>query len=138
MTEYQLEIKQHVEYPRCRIYKKFVEMLMCDPDIKTSGGCGLYHYTVLSSFANFETKNRKISGISYTVFPGELLCTIDELLVLLRVKNKLQALAILTGYSFTAFSHLNSIEASRSSSSSLSPISKRSASARITGRERRQ
>ena len=38
MTEYQLEIKQHVEYPRCRIYKKFVEMLMCDPDIKTSGG----------------------------------------------------------------------------------------------------
>ena len=96
MTEYQLEIKQHVEYPRCRIYKKFVEMLMCDPDIKTSGGCGLYHYTVLSSFANFETKNRKISGISYTVFPGELLCTIDELLVLLRVKNKLQALAILS------------------------------------------
>lgn len=96
MTEYQLEIKQHVEYPRCRIYKKFVEMLMCDPDIKTSGGCGLYHYTVLSSFANFETKNRKISGISYTVFPGELICTIDELLVLLRVKNKLQALAILS------------------------------------------
>ena len=60
MTEYQLEIKQHVEYPRCRIYKKFVEMLMCDPDIKTSGGSGLYHYTVRSSFANFETKNRKI------------------------------------------------------------------------------
>ena len=39
LTEYQLEIKQIVEYPRCRVQKKFVEMLMCDPDIKTSGGC---------------------------------------------------------------------------------------------------
>lgn len=110
MTEYQLEIKQHVEYPRCRIYKKFVEMLMCDPDIKTSGGCGLYHYTVLSSFANFETKNRKISGISYTVFPGELLCTIDELLVLLRVKNKLQALAILSDLQRRHFIEFNILD----------------------------
>ena len=33
LTEYQLEIKQIVEYPRCRVQKKFVEMLMCDPDI---------------------------------------------------------------------------------------------------------
>ena len=110
MTEYQLEIKQHVEYPRCRIYKKFVEMLMCDPDIKTSGGCGLYHYTVLSSFANFETKNRKISGINYTVFPGELLCTMDELLVLLRVKNKLQALAILSDLQRRHFIEFNILD----------------------------
>ena len=88
MTEYQLEIKQIVEFPRCRIYKEFVEMLMCAPGIKTSGGCGLYHYTMLSSFANFETKNRKISGVNYTVFLGELLCAMDVLLVLLRVKNK--------------------------------------------------
>ena len=95
LTEYQLEIKQIVEYPRCRIQKKFVEMLMCDPDIKTSGGCGLYHYTVLSSFVRFETTNRKISGVNYTVFPGELLCTMDELFVLLRVKSKYQALSIL-------------------------------------------
>ncbi|MBE6685175.1 MAG: hypothetical protein E7592_05950, partial [Ruminococcaceae bacterium] len=28
LTEYQLEIKQIVEFPRCRIYKEFVEMLM--------------------------------------------------------------------------------------------------------------
>jgi DNA-binding transcriptional regulator YhcF (GntR family) len=95
LTEYQLEIKQIVEYPRCRIQKKFVEMLMCDPDIKTSGGCGLYHYTVLSSFVRFETTNRKISGVNYTVFPGELLCTMDELFVLLRAKSKYQALSIL-------------------------------------------
>ena len=40
LTEYQLEIKQIVEYPRCRIQKKFVEMLMCDPDIKTTSATG--------------------------------------------------------------------------------------------------
>ena len=96
MTEYQLEIKQVVEYPRRRIYKEFMEMLMSDPDIKTSDGCGLYHYVVLSCFASFESKNRKISGVNYTVFPGELLCTMDELIVLLRAKGKLQVLSILT------------------------------------------
>ena len=110
MTEYQLEIKQIVEFPRCRIYKEFVEMLMCDPDIKTSGGCGLYHYTVLSCFANFETKNRKISGVNYTAFPGELLCTMDELLVLLRVKNKWQALAILSDLQRRHFIEFNILD----------------------------
>ena len=110
LTEYQLEIKQIVEYPRCRIQKKFVEMLMCDPDIKTSGGCGLYHYTVLSSFVRFETTNRKISGVNYTVFPGELLCTMDELFVLLRVKSKYQALSILTDLQRRHFIEFNILD----------------------------
>ena len=110
LTEYQLEIKQIVEYPRCRIQKKFVEMLMCDPDIKTSGGCGLYHYTVLSSFVRFETTYRKISGVNYTVFPGELLCTMDELFVLLRVKSKYQALSILTDLQRRHFIEFNILD----------------------------
>ena len=110
LTEYQLEIKQIVEYPRCRIQKKFVEMLMCDPDIKTSGGCGLYHFTVLSSFVRFETTNRKISGVNYTVFPGELLCTMDELIMMLRVKNKLQVLSILTDLQRRHFIEFNILD----------------------------
>ena len=110
LTEYQLEIKQIVEYPRCRIQKKFVEMLMCDPDIKTSGGCGLYHYTVLSSFVRFETTNRKISGVNYTVSPGELLCTMDELFVLLRVKGKWQALSILSDLQRRHFIEFNILD----------------------------
>ena len=69
LTEYQLEIKQIVEYPRCRIQKKFVEMLMCDPDIKTSGGCGLYHYTVLSSFVRFKPAAANFDIIEYNA-PG--------------------------------------------------------------------
>lgn len=110
MAEYQLEIKQIVEYPRCRMYKEFVEMLMTDPDIKTSGGCGLYHYTVLSCFASFHTMHRKISGVNYTVFPGELLCTMDELIMMLRVKNKLQVLSILTDLQRRHFIEFNILD----------------------------
>ena len=71
-------------------------MLMTDPDIKTGGGCGLYHYMVLSCFSRFGVSERKIFNVNYTVFPGELLCTMDELILLLRVKNRLQALSILS------------------------------------------
>ncbi len=110
MTEYQLEIKQIVDHPRCRIYKEFVESLMTDPDIKTSGGCGLYHYTVLSCFASFQTMHRKISGVNYTVFPGELLCTMDELIMMLRVKNKLQVLSILTDLQRRYFIEFNILD----------------------------
>jgi len=110
LTEFQLEIKQIVENPRCRMYKKFVEMLMCEPDIKTNGGCGLYHYTVLSCFANFQTTNRRISGINYTVFPGELLCTMDELILLLRVKGKFQVLTILSDLQRRHFIEFNILD----------------------------
>ena len=92
LTEYQLEIKQIVEYPRRRISNKIVEVLMCDPNIKTNGGCGLCHYIVLSCFASYKTEHRKISGINYTIYPGELLCTTGELLELLGVKSKWHAL----------------------------------------------
>ena len=110
MKEYQLEIKQIVDYPRCRIYRSFVEMLMTDPDIKTNGGCGLYHYTVLSCFARFGVAERKISNVNYTVFPGELLCTMDELIMLLRVKNKLQAISILSDLKRRNFIEFNILD----------------------------
>lgn len=38
MSEYQLEIKQIVDYPRCRIYRQFIQNLMADRSIRTSGG----------------------------------------------------------------------------------------------------
>ena len=38
MPEYQLEIKQIVDYPRCRIYRQFIRTLMEDQNIRTSGG----------------------------------------------------------------------------------------------------
>lgn len=35
--DYQLEIKQIVDYPRCRIYREFFRTLMANRDIRTSG-----------------------------------------------------------------------------------------------------
>ena len=38
MPTYQLQIKQVVDYPRCRIYRQFVRFLMEDRSIRVSGG----------------------------------------------------------------------------------------------------
>lgn len=43
MSEYQLELKQIVDYPRCRIYRQFIKMLMQDKNIRTGGSSGLYY-----------------------------------------------------------------------------------------------
>lgn len=75
MSDYQLKITQPVDYPRCRIYRQFVQSLIKDRSIRTCGGSGLFYYTVLCSYANFRTSYHRIDGISYTVYPGELSCS---------------------------------------------------------------
>lgn len=95
MSEYQLELKQIVDYPRCRIYRQFVQSLISDRSIRTGGGSGLFYYTVLSCFANFRTSYRRFDGISYTIYPGEWLCRINELTEWFRVRFQHQALSIL-------------------------------------------
>ena len=55
MPEYQLQIKQVVDYPRCRIYREFIHKLINDRSIRINGGSGLFHFTVLCSYANFRT-----------------------------------------------------------------------------------
>ena len=42
MPAYQLQIKQVVDYPRCRIYRQFIRHLMEDRSIRVSGGSGLF------------------------------------------------------------------------------------------------
>lgn len=95
MPAYQLQIKQMVDYPRCRIYRQFIHRLIDDRSIRASGGSGLFHYTVLCSFANFRTSYRRIDGISYTVYPGEWVCTLKELSQWFRTRFQCQALSIL-------------------------------------------
>ena len=95
MSEYQLEIKQVVDYPRCRIYRQFIQSLMNDRSIRVSGGSGLFYFTVLSSYANFRTSYRRIDGISYTVYPGEWVCTLKEVSEWFRTRFQFQALDIL-------------------------------------------
>ncbi len=76
---YQLEVKQIVDYPRCRIYRDFLRNLMDDTDIRTNGNSYLFYYMILCSYANFRTSYRKLEGISYLVTPGEWICTTAEL-----------------------------------------------------------
>ena len=95
MSEYTLQIKQIVDYPRCRIYRQFIQSLINDQSIRASGGTGLFHYTVLCSYANFRTSYRCIDGISYTVYPGEWICTAKELASWFRTRFQCQSLDIL-------------------------------------------
>ena len=50
MSEYTLEIKQIVDYPRCRIYRQFVQALIADRSIRVSGGSGLFYFVVLCAY----------------------------------------------------------------------------------------
>lgn len=95
MPTYNLEIKQIVNYPRCRIYREFVQSLLNDRNIRTNGRTGLFHYTVLCSYANFRTSYQRIEGVSYTVYPGEWVCRLAELVKWFRLRTHSDALTIL-------------------------------------------
>lgn len=89
--DYQLEIKQIVDYPRCRIYREFFRTLMADRDIRTSGSSYLFYYMTLCSYANFRSSYRRLEGISYLIEPGEWICKTSELAEWFRTRK------ILTG-----------------------------------------
>ncbi len=96
MSDYHLQIKQIVDYPRCRIYREFMQALIADRSIRTNNGCsGLFYFAVLCSYANFRTSYRRLDGISYTVYPGEWVCRLTELKECLRLYTKQQVLNVL-------------------------------------------
>ena len=95
IAEYKLEIKQIVDYPRCRMYRGFVQKLIADRSIRTNGCSGLFHYVALCTYANFRTSYRRLDGISYTVFPGAWVCRLTELMEYLRLRSKRQVLSTL-------------------------------------------
>ena len=95
MPEYQLEIKQVVDYPRCRIYRRFIQSLIKNRSLRLRECSGLFYFTVLCNYANFRTSYRRIDGISYTVYPGEWVCTLKELSEWFRTRFQCQALGIL-------------------------------------------
>ena len=96
MEEYKLELKQIVDYPRCRMYRQFIQGLIANKNLRVGGSSSLYYYTVLCCYANFRTSYRRLGAINYMIFPGEWLLKMDELLALLRVNSKKQVIAILS------------------------------------------
>ncbi len=95
MSEYQLELKQIVDYPRCRIYRQFIGMLLKEQKIRIGNTAGLFHYTLLCCYANFRTSYKRVDGISYTIRPGEWICTAKELTEWFRMRFQYQAIDIL-------------------------------------------
>lgn len=93
--DYQLEIKQIVDYPRCRIYREFLRTLMQDRNIRTNGSSYLFYFMILYSYANFRTSYRRIEGISYLIYPGEWVLKSSELSEIFRTRFQHQALSIL-------------------------------------------
>jgi len=92
---YQLQIKQIVDYPRSRIYRDFIRSLMNDKSIRATGSSYLYFYLVLYSFANFRSSYHRIDGISYLVGPGEWICRKMDLSSWFRTRFQYQAIDIL-------------------------------------------
>lgn len=95
MSEYQLQIRQLVEYPRCRIYRQFIQSLIEDRSIRIGSGSGLFQYAVLCCYANFRTSYRRIDGESYTVYPGEWVCSTKELSEWFRTRFQWQAVKVM-------------------------------------------
>lgn len=95
MPEYQLEVKQLVDYPRCRIYRQFIQSLIADRSFHSRGGSGLFYFTVLCSYANFRSSYQRIEKVSYIVHPGEWICSLSELTGNFRLKYQHQALQVL-------------------------------------------
>ena len=69
MPEYQLQIKQVVDYPRCRIYREFIHKLINDRSIRINGGSGRWGL----SRATVCRILKKLDGLGYISimsFPG--------------------------------------------------------------------
>ena len=95
MEEYKLELKQIVDYPRCRMYRQFVLTLMRNTKLRVKGESQLYYYTVLCCYANFRTSYHRVKSVTYTLYPGEWICSTKELSTWFRTHFQCQAIEIL-------------------------------------------
>lgn len=93
--DYQLELKQIVDFPRCRIYREFIQTLIKDRNIRTNGSSCLFYFLILCSYANYSSSYRNIEHLTYTVAPGEWICTLKELQHQFRFRFQHQVLSVL-------------------------------------------
>lgn len=69
MPAYQLQIKQVVDYPRCRIYLQFIHRLIDDRSIRASGGSGLF---IIPCFAALQTSVPHTGALMASATPSPL------------------------------------------------------------------
>jgi len=92
---YQLEIKQIVNFPRCRIYRDFIHNLIEDKNIRVNGDSYLFYLIILYTYANYRTSRQRFDGIVYTVNAGEWICRVSELQHVFRCRYLHQVISIL-------------------------------------------
>lgn len=95
MKKYKLQIKQLVDYPRCRVYRDFLQSLISTGDLRLTGETFLFYYMILCSFANYRSSYRRVEGISYVVGPGEWVFTMSEINEIFRARRSRISLTIL-------------------------------------------
>jgi len=93
--DYQLELKQIVDFPRCRIYRDFIRSLIANKSIRTTGSSFLFYYIALCSYANYRSSYRRIEHITYLVGPGEWICPLSDLQSWFRCRFQHQTVSIL-------------------------------------------
>lgn len=95
MPNYQLEVRQHESYPRCRLDRDFFLDLLNNRGIRTNGCPGLFAFTALCSLTSFEKTRLNLEGITYDVLPGECVCPVRELTSIWRLHTRRQTLNLL-------------------------------------------
>lgn len=89
------EAKQLVRFPYCRIYRRFVNRLADNPQIRKQGQGLLYRYIALFSLANFRSAIRTIHGQRHVMQAGEWVASYGELCHLLHLRTHKQLREIL-------------------------------------------
>ena len=95
MGEYKLELQQVVDYPRCRVYRRFIHSIIGINNLRVGRSSGLYYYTVLACHANFRTAYHRVRSVTYTVYPGEWICGFEEIMKWFRLRTKRQVISIM-------------------------------------------
>ena len=95
MEEYKLELKQIVDYPRCRMYRQFIQGLIGNMNLRVGKESYLYYYTVLCSYANFRTSYHRVKGVTHILYPGEWICRIEDMKKWFRAKSQKQVISIM-------------------------------------------
>ena len=103
---YQLELKQIVDFPRCRIYREFIQTLMKDRSIRTNGGSCLFYFLILCSYANYSSSYRNIEHLIKVVMG--VLTSCDKLVMsCLFASNSMLLSSILFSYLYNIEFTLN-------------------------------
>lgn len=93
--KYQLEVKQLVRFPYCRIYREMVNNIIRNPGIHKRGSGLLFQFTILFSLANYRASYRNVEGMKILLQAGEWAAKYSELCEKMSLKYHYQLVVLL-------------------------------------------